>query len=306
MKRYCLSVFVLFCFQGVAQPSFEGLLRINKYDTYVRVIGKGDPIILIHGGPGMDHSYFLPYMDALSDQYKLIYYDSRGMGRSSIDIDSTRFSFKLLVDDIEALRKELKLSKVTVLGHSWGGLLAMNYAIQYPDHLKSLILLNSNSASKEFDATIAKNMSARWTKEDLEKRSQLVSSPEFRNGNPTLMEQLMRLSFKHTFHDKRLSDSLQLFFPPDYKLRAGLLRFLAKDLAAYDFHADLQKITAPTLIIHGEDDIIPVESDTKLHQSISASRLVIMSECGHFPFIEKPREFKRIISEFLRRQKASP
>ena len=179
----------------------------------------------------MDHTYFLPYMDKLATNYQLIYYDQRAMGKSSANLDSTGMSLALLIDDIEALEKELKLKEVTILGHSWGGFLAMKYAIKYPKSLRSLILLNSVSASKEFDQVSFETMNARMSKEDIDKRNELVNSDGMKKGDPQVISDLFRISFRNTFYNKSYADSLNLIFPKDYSIRSGLLTYLFKDLA---------------------------------------------------------------------------
>ena len=292
-----LSCF-LFHLSG-AQVLFEGIKKINNYETYVRVIGKGKPVIILHGGPGMDHSYFLPYMDKLATNYQLIYYDQRGMGKSSANLDSSSMSLALLIDDIDALRKELKLKEVTILGHSWGGLLAMKYAIKYPKGLKSLILLNSVSASKEFDQASFATLNARMSKEDIAKRNELVNSDGMKKGDTEVISDLFRISFKNTFYDKRYADSLNLVFPKDYSMRSGLLNYLFKDLYAYDLHPQLAGLTVPTLIVQGDYDALPLEAAQKLANSIKGSKLVVIKDCGHFPFIEAQKEFKDIIESFM-------
>ena len=283
-----------------AQVLFEGIKKINNYDTYVRVIGKGKPIIILHGGPGMDHTYFLPYMDKMATHYQLIYYDQRAMGKSSTNLDSSSMSLALLIDDIEALRKELRIREVTILGHSWGGLLAMKYAIKYPKSIKSLILLNSVSASKEFDQASFTTLNARMSKEDIDKRNELVNSDGMKQGDPQVISDLFRISFRNTFYNKSYADSLNLIFPKDYSLRSGLLTHLFKDLGAYDLHPQLAELNVPTLIVHGDYDALPIEASEKLARSIKGSQLVVMRNCGHFPFVEARKEFKEIIVSFMR------
>ncbi|TVQ05815.1 MAG: alpha/beta fold hydrolase, partial [Balneolaceae bacterium] len=145
----------------------EGMLMVNETDLYVNIIGEGEPLIVLHGGPGLSHDYFLPHIELLSEEVKVILFDQRGMGRSSVELDSTSFSLDLLVEDIEALRKELGIDAIHLMGHSWGGIVAMQYAVTYPGSLKSLILCNSMPATPQFDDILVENFARIYERQNM-------------------------------------------------------------------------------------------------------------------------------------------
>src|SRR4051812_48046156 len=109
---------------------------------FVREIGTGDVIVVVHGGPDFDQSYLSPDLDRLSDMFRLVYYDQRGRGRSSAGVSAADVTIASEVQDLDTVRRSLGLERVVVLGHSWGGLIAMEYAIRFPRHVSALVLMN--------------------------------------------------------------------------------------------------------------------------------------------------------------------
>ena len=141
-KVQILFVLVTFLFSSVAWS--------EPIDLYHETSGEGRPIILLHGGPGLDHTYLFPQMGVLSKKYQLITYDQRGSGKSlNTELNDKAINTSVFVEDLESLRKKLGLEKFILMGHSWGGRLAMDYAIRHPEHVESLILIGSAPASKK-------------------------------------------------------------------------------------------------------------------------------------------------------------
>ncbi|HEX9653891.1 MAG TPA: alpha/beta fold hydrolase, partial [bacterium] len=137
-----LSLFSLLAgYQASSLKAEEGLRAINGTQLYCKVMGSGEPIVILHGGPGLDHTYLLPQMAELAKDYRLIFFDQRLAGRSASNVDSSAITLQNFIDDVEGVRREFNLEKMNLLAHSWGSFLALNYAITYPDHLKSLTLV---------------------------------------------------------------------------------------------------------------------------------------------------------------------
>ena len=276
----------------------EGLREINGTQLYTKVMGEGEPIVILHGGPGMDHTYFLPQMAELAETHKLIFFDQRVSGRSALDVDSAAITMRHFIDDIEEIRKTFNLGKMNLMGHSWGGLLAMFYGITYPENLKSLMILNSTPASSEL---MAKTL-PRLTPEDSLQRLEILNSDAFKNRESAAFEKLLRINFRGAFYDRSLADSLTLTFQPGFAETSLKLKNLYKDIASYDIHHDLSKINCPTLVVHGDHDDNPLEGSQKVHESISNSKFVLLKNCGHFPFVERPKEFFGVIRDFLQKR----
>ena len=294
----------ILCLAGLFSPSCqknktflveEGLREINGTLLYTKAMGEGEPILILHGGPGMDHTYFLPQIAELAETHKLIFFDQRVSGRSSLDVDSSAITMRHFIDDIEEIRKTFNLGKMNLMGHSWGGLLAMFYGITYPESLKSLMILNSTPASSELMAKTLPTL----TPEDSLQRLEILNSDAFKNRESAAFEKLLRIHFRGAFYDRSLADSLTLTFQPDFAETSVKLQNLFKDIASYDIHDDLSKINCPTLVVHGDHDDNPLEGSKKIHENIPDSKFVLLKNCGHFPFVEAPDEFFKTIRDFL-------
>ena len=291
----CLFSLLSFC------QNFEGIKRINGADLYIKAIGKGSPIIIIHGGPGLNYTYFLPQLTDLSKKHRLIFFDQRASGKSSADFDSSQISLNMMVDDIDAIRRNFGNKKISVLGHSWGGLLAMKYAIKYPQYLKTLILVSTVSPkAKEFETETNAVIKSRLTPGDSILRSEILKSESFKQGKGSAYQAILKLSFKPSFYEKRFLDSLNLKIDDNYSTKRKTLLMLSKDLNNYDFYESISTIKKPVLIIHGDFDAIPLALPQKIQTSIPTSRLVVIQNAGHFPFIEKQKEFSHIVLDFLK------
>jgi len=121
-------------------PEQSGYVLANGVFIYYTSFGKGDPLVVVHGGPGADHTYFLPYLAPLARTHRLIFIDERGSGRSQKLQDVSQYTVENMVEDLEGVRVALNLGKISLLGHSYGGVLAQAYALKYQQNLSHLIL----------------------------------------------------------------------------------------------------------------------------------------------------------------------
>lgn len=302
-KLLILIVFISQLFscknKSVEIYSEEGTKEINGTQLYYKVVGQGEPILIIHGGPGLNHKYLFPNLQFLTDRYQLIFYDQRASGRSSLNLDSNSVTIDNFIQDIDELRNTFGIEKLNIMAHSWGGLLAMKYAIKHPENTKFLILINSVGASSEISTLANQILAERFTKEDSMHRAEIIQTDEFQKREPSAIESLMKIGFKHQFYNIVFLDSLNLSLNKDYIKTSQLLQNLAKDLTEFDFHSDLKKIQSPTLLIYGSHDPLTKLAGTRIHESIEKSEFKILDNCGHFPFIEKKDEFKSTVVIFL-------
>ena len=127
---------------------------------YYVEFGNGPPLVVLHGGPGADHTYFLPWLLPLARTHRLIFIDERGSGRSERLQDVTQYTIEDMADDVEAVRVALGLGKIDLLGHSCGGVLAEAYALKYQQHLRHLILNSTFASTREMNAALAREKAA--------------------------------------------------------------------------------------------------------------------------------------------------
>lgn len=277
----------------------ESFLNINGDSIFYKILGKGDPILFVHGGPGLDHSYLLPQMAGLSENFQLIFYDQRACGRSSYNVDTTSISIRGFMNDIEELRKELNIEKLTILGHSWGSLLAMYYGIQHAQNIKKMILVNPVSPDSKYREKEQEILISRMTNEDSLAQAQIMDSEALKNHESEAYEKLFRVLYRKQFFNRDLADSLTLSFPKNFYQRSQILQHLGKDFSSYNLYDDLQQFDFPVLIIYGDYDPLALEVGSKLQSHIAESQLKILENCGHFPYIEKKEEFFREVVQFL-------
>ena len=176
----------------------QGFISVPGEQLYFQKFGsptKEPSIIVLHGGPGMDQSYLLPQMLALAKDHEIIFYDQRGSGKSSVHpLDPNQTTVKRFVEDLEAVRKYFCYKKIILLGHSWGGLLAAEYAIAYPQHVDALILINSVPFTSEGFQKFEKEYTRRTT--DIQKQlEQMQNSKKLQQADPEATVAFYHLMF---------------------------------------------------------------------------------------------------------------
>jgi len=207
-KLFILIVFIsllLSCKnKSVGIYSEEGKKEINGTELYYKVVGQGEPILIIHGGPGLNHKYLFRNLQFLTDKYQLIFYDQRASGRSSLTLDSNSVTIDNFIQDIDELKNTFGIEKLIIIAHSWGGLLAMKYAIKHPEDTKLLILINSVAASSEISTMANQILAERFTKEDSIHRAEIIQSDEFQKRAPNAIgcKQIKQLPTKNSQQKK--------------------------------------------------------------------------------------------------------
>ena len=146
MRISALIALVAVFLQGNAAPR-EQRVPVASTSLYARVVGSGQSLIVLHGGPDFDHKYLLPDLDRLANGYQLIYYDQRGRGLSANGVRPSDVSMSSEVEDLDTVRRQFKVESAALLGHSWGTVLALEYALRHPDRVSHLILMNPAPAS---------------------------------------------------------------------------------------------------------------------------------------------------------------
>jgi len=302
MKRSVLILTTIFAI-SCAQPATieEGFLDVNGTSLFFKTMGSGEPIVVLHGGPGFDHRQFLPYVWELAAHHKVILYDQRGTGLSSGPVDSTSISIDTFIADIEGIREAFNIQKMNLLGHSWGGILAMHYATRHPENLRSLILC-STAASVDSFAEMRATYESNRSPEDKEQLAEIYSSVGFESGDPKAVERFWRVYFKPYFADQSLVTKLDLHFTENTIKNSGAVAgHMLQSIGEFDLHDDLKVIGCPTLVIHGDSDPMPVKYAKRVHESIDGSELVIAQDSGHWLFVDATQVFTSSILDFLAR-----
>lgn len=284
----------------------EGYIPVENARLYYREIGQGQTILLLHGGPDFDHNYFLPDMDRLSDSFRLIYYDQRGRGKSAGNVQPEDVTIRSDVEDLEGLRQYFQLESVPVLGHSWGGLLAMEYALRHPSRVSHLILMNTAPASHD-DYMLLRQDRCKRAADDVEKLKARSSDARYQAGDPDTVAAYYRIHFRTALrqpeHLERVIQSLRSSFTKEGILKAREIeeRLMNETWLSseYNLLPRLKRLNIPTLIIHGDYDIVPVECAAHIAQVIPGARFVVLRETGHFSYLESTYEVRKEIDDFF-------
>ncbi|MFC1662510.1 alpha/beta fold hydrolase, partial [Gemmatimonadota bacterium] len=284
---------------GCSDAGEGTLLEINGTELFVQRMGQGEPILVLHGGPVLEHGYLLPHLAPLAEDHELIFFDQRLCGRSAGIVDPSSVRLDTFVEDIEGIREALGLGRIHLLAHSWGGLLGMQYALAHGENLRSLILLSPMSASERLWQEEEAAQAAKISLADRMARIDIMGSEAFEEERPEAIRELLLLTFQWQFHDPAKIEGLELFVPEDYGDRSRQFGLLRDDLAGYDFHEELRSVTAPALILYGADEPGAEIGGRALQEKLPNSEFVVMEDAGHFPFIEQPEPFLEIVRAFL-------
>lgn len=287
-----------------AEPIAQRHIELDGFSLQLREAGadSGSPLVCIHGGPGLDSATFFPDHDRwgpglleLGRHHPLIAYDQRGCGGSGVpDVDEP-LALSRYVDDIESLRIALGLERIALFGHSFGTVLALLYPIRYPDRASHLVLVGA-APTRDFIEGFRRSVVEDLSSDDRERYAELQ--------NRELTDDVFRERFRATlplyFH-RELSDDDRDVFVRSISFSARVNRALAEGVQEYDLRPALPHITTPTLVIYGESDrVIRPTYPLQFHGLLPRARFIAFQESGHFPYIEEPEPFARVVDYFLR------
>ncbi len=273
-------------------------ISIRGASLFVNVVGHGYPLLLMHGGPGLDHTSLLA-LQSLADQFTLIFYDHRCNGRSE-GAEVSSMTFENLTADADALRQMLGFDKWAVLGHSFGGNVALEYALRYPQSLSHLVLMNTGGDQRWVNQNAPELLAKRGYR-----ASVVQAARRFYNGQLTPREFLptsMKFMGAYFYRNFLLEMAHDVFSPgPRPKMRAEPLIFgYGQLLRGWTVMDRLSEIKVRTLVVAGRYDFLfPPE-----HQAIRADRLpnaklVLIERAGHNPQMERPAEVIQAVKNFM-------
>lgn len=279
----------------------EVFVKAKDAEIFCKVMGKGKPIVILHGGPGLTHAYLLPQMAKLAEDHLVIFYDQRACGFSTGEISPSSMQIDIFVEDLECIREAFGFKQMTVLGHSWGGFLAMQYAIAYPEAVNKLILSNPTPPSSDDFSLYVKEFMGRM--EPYQEELKAVKETQgFIDGDPSICERYYRICFRTYWHHPEKANALNLRMTPKAFIdgvRVNEVFWQNVFVHSFNYHDQLKKLKIPTLIIHGVADLIPQISAQKIHESIPNSKYILLKDCGHFPYLEAPELFFNELNAFL-------
>jgi proline iminopeptidase len=280
------------------QRNWAGKVPVRDVSLYVDVVGHGHPLLLMHGGPSADH-WTMQSFRQCADQFTLIFYDHRCNGRSD-GIPVSSMTWENLTADADALRERLGFERWAVLGHSFGGHVALEYALRYPDRLSHLVLLDTGGDSRwarqNAAAVLARRghdpakvaLVRRWFRGELTPREywrilmRIGDAYSSGPGWPLMAQYILHGGWRSKIR-------------PEAFIFAG--RHLLNGWSVLD---RLGEITVPTLVIAGRDDFVfPPECQRELAAGIPHARMLLIDHAGHNPHDEQTADVMKAVRDFV-------
>jgi proline iminopeptidase len=312
MRKSLGAIFLLFGFMALVQAqrvakygpspvSFHHVWMPNlKYEyfesngaeLFYEVGGDGsEALVVVHGAPGLPHDYLHPMLSTLGRYFKVIYFDRRAEGLPGGRPRSV-MSLPAMVEDLEALRRAAGLNQMTLLGHGFGGTVALSYALHYPDRVKQLVLVGASAVVESPEYIESRLLGALPESERAAYQAALESQAR------ELVR--YRILFPACFHRRPDPTFLDGNAYSLYFQMMARRHLLANDPGGADLRGALDLIKSPALILVGRYDlIVPLGRASELAAGLPKSRLIIMEHSGHFPYLEESYRFTQWVKRFL-------
>lgn len=286
-------------------PQTEGFVDTGSAIVYYKTIGRGRPLLLLHGGPGSTHDYFLPYVLPLARDRQLVFIDERGSGKSQRLDDPRQYNLETMAADVEAVRVALGLGQIDLLGHSFGGILAQEVAIRYPANIRRLILASTGSSAARVNADF-RNIKATLDPK-LRARIEAMEAAGIIGPDGAQLQEYRKLA------DEALAPYSYFVRPPAWSESGEALGWdvlTAMWGAKSDFHIDgnltgfdmtpgLRKLNIPALVIYGDHDMVSDATARESHEALAGSLLVEIPRSAHMTMVDQTAAFNDAVARFL-------
>jgi proline iminopeptidase len=252
-------------------------------------------VVILHGGPGAHHDYLLPGFDALGFGRELIYYDQRGGGQSPVERE-VPVGWREQVADLEELRQLWGLAQLTLAGYSWGGLLALLYAIEFPARVDRMALISPAPVWRGARLEFERRFQERNLAPALQQQRAVLRESGLRERDPPAYAQrLFELSVSPYFFDPSRARDLTPF-----RVTGRTQQEVWSSLGDYDLRPALARLSLPAVVLQGQEDVIPLENAETIAALLGAE-LHLLPCCGHVPYVEANAEFVGLLDAFLPR-----
>jgi proline-specific peptidase len=293
----------------------EGRLPFRGYEVWYRIVGDGEeagklPVLLLHGGPGGTHDY-LESLEALAETgRRAIFYDQLGCGQSDLPDDPALYTVELFVNEVGAVRRELGLERIHLFGSSWGGMLAMEYALTQPGGLASLVVASSPASMPQWVAETGRLRAAL----PADVQDTLARHEEAGTTDSQEYEHACLVFYKrHVCRLDEWPEYVQRSF--DFIEQHGLVYrtmngpsefHVTGTLRDWDITDRLGEISVPALVVSGEHDEATPAINRTVSERIPGARSVVLPECSHMAHVEDPQGYVRLLDGFFSEIEANP
>lgn len=280
----------------------SGLVDVNGFKLFYRTFGNGGNVLLcLHGGPGAMHDYLLPFGNLGDDKAKIVLYDQLGCGKSERPPDTSRYTIEYGVEEVEGVRRALHLGKINLFGNSYGGALALQYALKYQRNIKKLII-SSGLASVQETVAEMKRLKTLLPKDVQETLAKYEAVEDYQNPQYLKAVDVFYRNFlcRLPKWPEELTRTLSGLSTPVYYTMNGPNEFtIIGNLRGWDITARLPEIKVPTLVTVGRyDEVTPNVAET-IHKGIPGSELIIFENSSHLAMWEEQESYLRVVREFV-------
>ncbi len=294
-----LGIISLWCSGALAQGN-DSLVVPNAV-LYYSVQGQGQPILLLAGGPGNSADQLSDIAKRLSTTNQCILFEQRGTGKSHTSpMDSTTINLDQAMNDITLLLGKLGVAKVTILGHSWGAMLAMSYAIKNPTAVERLILIGPGALDMSEFALVGDDIMSRASKDEKLFMNQAEDSMAHNTASKELLKAYSKTMFRFFFFDPLTVDSMWQIV----KCTANdtVLELMMQDLARtnYNLRDGVSKLDIPMLVVCGRQDPVGLFPTFEIKELNAKAKISWIEKSGHFPWAERPEAFYTEVASFLK------
>ncbi len=291
----------------IPPPRAEGYTTTTPVPLYWAEYGDpaAPPLLLLHGGPGASHDYLLPQMLVLASDHRLVCYDQRGGGRSRSDDDRATIGWRDQVAGVARVAAELDVAPLNLVGYSWGGLLAMLFAIETAAGRvgpapASLALIDPAPATRAYREEFERELARRQASPEVAAlRDELQRSGLRERDSEAYRQRAFELSVAGYFADPHRAHDLTPF-----RVTGRVQQSIWQSLGDYDILPALGTVQVPALVVHGRQDPIPLASSQATARALGTG-CVVLEHCGHVPYVEQPEQLFPPLQAFLREVAAS-
>lgn len=290
MKKIIL-IFVFLISSNLIAQELKSFESTDGTQIFYEDLGKGETIILLSGGPGLNSDYLKELYKVLKNKYRCIILHQRGTGKSLLkEVNKETVNMSRYIEDMNGLYNELGEEAFTLVGHSWGGMLSFSYAANQPDKVKKIILLNTGGITENFFKWFGSNLSMRLYPEDLKLREAQIE-----NKRATLTA-----IWPGYFYSRE--SALKTRPALDYKFynQSGINPLTAGDWVKRrdDRVEKLKSFNAPVFLITGRQDPIGESVVYEVKDILPQTDYYFIEECGHFPWLEGDKQAKLLFELF--------
>jgi proline iminopeptidase len=281
----------------IPAPRADGFTATTPVPLYWAEYGDpaAPPLLLLHGGPGASHYYLLPQMLELANEHRVVCYDQRGGGRSRHETDRAPITWREQVADVASVASELHVDPLTIVGYSWGALLALLYATEAQITPARLALLDPAPVSRIYRDAFEAEFNRRQMSPEVAALRQELASSGLRDADPDAYRQrAFELSVAGYFADPRRAHDLTPF-----RVTGRVQQSIWASLGDFDLTAALRSVHVPAFVVHGRQDPIPLASSQEIADALHAE-LLVLEDCGHVPYVEQPVKLFPPLLAFLR------